>query len=216
MKCQKCGNEVADNSKFCPNCGAAIEVSQEQAVSNPTETASIKKAKINLSKKAKIIIAAALAVAIAVGIWYFIPGKCPIDECFPLPDSATGVLAMGANWQAEYGDDNVELDVDRYSSTVYTSAKRDHVSFKGMDGHLYLLDSKDISDDVSVSWSHQHADDESLSQMKREYNALKLYMTRRFGKPTGSEDFHAYWIQVDGSSWWIDGKGNSLGLNYEN
>lgn len=29
MFCQKCGNEIQDNSKFCPNCGAAVDPSNK-------------------------------------------------------------------------------------------------------------------------------------------------------------------------------------------
>ncbi len=32
MFCSSCGNEISENSKFCPNCGAPVEVATEEVV----------------------------------------------------------------------------------------------------------------------------------------------------------------------------------------
>lgn len=58
MFCQNCGNEISDNGKFCPACGAAvnqIEVKKESAVSNQKDlTGSLRDCLSHFSKISEI------------------------------------------------------------------------------------------------------------------------------------------------------------------
>ena len=61
MFCKKCGNQIAENQKFCASCGAVIEM---QETNNSAETKFTEK---NKSKK-KIVI---IGVVVAVVVFFF-------------------------------------------------------------------------------------------------------------------------------------------------
>ena len=74
MNCQKCGNEIQENQKFCTNCGAEInkvEEKQQNSLEQPSEK------QVNNFKKKPILITFAIIFAFCIiGIFAFmLPSK---------------------------------------------------------------------------------------------------------------------------------------------
>lgn len=82
MNCQKCGNEINENQKFCTNCGAEInrvEEKQQNSLEQPSE-----KQVNNFKKKLILIILAIVFVICIIGIFAFTLPRADITTIVPI------------------------------------------------------------------------------------------------------------------------------------
>lgn len=112
MKCNKCGEELKVNAKFCPNCGTAVSIQkdsiQEESVQNGIVPEKKKKSPI-----AYILIAAA-AICIIGGIIFFKTRPEVID----LQEYVT----CDINGYDGYGTAYLDIKEDKLVNDVYTIA----------------------------------------------------------------------------------------------
>lgn len=112
MKCNKCGEELKANAKFCPNCGTAVSIQkdsiQEESVQNGIVPEKKKKSPI-----AYILVAAA-AICIIGGIIFFKTRPEVID----LQEYVT----CDISGYDGYGTAYLDIKEDKLVNDVYTIA----------------------------------------------------------------------------------------------
>jgi len=79
MFCQKCGTQIADNAKFCDNCG--MQTSMEQA---NIQT----QAEKNRQENPQAYLDLKTAIFITVGLFIVLPAACLFAD-IPLPAALT-------------------------------------------------------------------------------------------------------------------------------
>ena len=101
MYCSKCGNEILDGSKFCPNCGGSII----------EKASSVEKTK---KKKGKIIAIVIIAVIIIVALAATLGGSGNSSS------SNKYVNIVKNGYLGEYKDVTIEEMLNKYLSTFYS------------------------------------------------------------------------------------------------
>lgn len=105
MYCTRCGKEVKDGAKFCPNCGAKIESGESVNRVNFSETQGHQKKQKKSGPKIAIIIAAVLIVCAGGGVAYSTVGLSAQKDKLVKKIEKSGVTAYaerGKDYQTEW------------------------------------------------------------------------------------------------------------------
>lgn len=163
MKCVKCGKEIPDNVKFCPNCGA------EQAGVKPTDAPSSAQgngAMAEVPKKKKnflpAIIAAAAVVVLVAAVDAISGSRKPTLNL----NEYASVEYTGYNG---YGKAQVSFDVDRFVDEYYDDLTYEEYTPYEVGQELYdscidgALDRQEgLSNGDTVTWAWECDDETAL------------------------------------------------------
>lgn len=177
MKCVKCGKEIPDNVKFCPNCGAEQAGAKPTAVPTSTQgngpTAEAPKKRKNFLTA----IIAAAAVVVVVAIVAAISGSR--EPTLNLNEYAS-VEYTGYNG---YGKAQVSFDVDRLVEDYYDDLTYEDYTPYEVGQALYnscidvALDRQEgLSNGETVTWAWECDDETALDDVgvKLKYSDLEF------------------------------------------
>lgn len=107
MFCNKCGNQIEDNTTFCPNCGSKIEQTQKQSIETKKE---VKKSKpMSVKTKIKLILVLVLVLVIGSVVKIATSPSQKIISSLKSGDYTKAQNTYSSNF--EYGDSSLILDV---------------------------------------------------------------------------------------------------------
>lgn len=170
-KCKKCGNEISENEKFCPNCGTENEEYGKQQENVE------KKPDIHISRKKLIIIGIIIAavvisliIAIAVSVSSSNSDDDDSDEESKTISFRRVYNSIGDSYYVTIASDNSYIEVDTnpldledFSSTTAWELIEEINEKLGLPESLYkkmgqtrALDGRisQTYDDITVSWTY--------------------------------------------------------------
>lgn len=186
MNCKKCGFEMADNAKFCPQCGAkadeeamssvntqnndeneendAEEVvtengKEQEDISNETDT------KFSDNKK-KILIIASIAVVIIIIITVISSKSGSSDNSYTgNADTDSGYNDIDENYDDDFGNDDVVTEPETTEAATIATVDNIDIVYDDIiydDGNGIKINKCDIIRDDTFGWYNVYVDFEKV------------------------------------------------------
>lgn len=107
MFCSKCGNEMPDNAKVCPHCGAPVEVEEEKAMASDVPV----EAKADVEQKPAKVWTVFSIIGKILGIVCFATAFIPYLNYMSLLFAVPGIVfsCLGRKAKTEAADKNFRL-----------------------------------------------------------------------------------------------------------
>lgn len=157
MFCEKCGNQLEDNAVFCEKCGAKLE-----KIENPTQPTGTK---INISLKAKLLIAGGVVVAVVIAfISNYIGKTVNLNDYLEVEFSGYDTVGYASvsfdeeTFEKDFGD---KIEFTNKSTSSEWGAPVD-VFVDYVNGDLDKRSGLSNGEEVSFIWD---VDDEVLNEM---------------------------------------------------